>query len=70
MRLMVKFADLQGIIIGYCPDKKGMPQAIVLAEALLHAVPLSQIQVLNGPKKFMRPQHKPNGHVTTSELAF
>jgi len=57
MRLLVKVRGQDSVIIGYCPNERGAPQAIVILDGHLEAVPLSEIQLQRLPKQ-LRPKHR------------
>lgn len=52
MRMMCFWRDRQTFITGYCPDAKGMPQAIIVWKGGLKAVKLNQIRF--DPKKLRK----------------
>lgn len=59
MRLLCKFNGIDGVIVGYCPNSKGIPQAIVLCkDSKLYSASLSEIEVSKTPRK-LRKLHVP-----------
>lgn len=66
MRLACKTEFGDGVIVGYCPDKDGMPQAIVAFEdGRLINIRLRFITLLNVPvvDRVVRNKKKPNRQV-------
>ena len=57
MRLLVRIRNQDSVIIGYCPDANGMPQAIVILDGRLEAVALKDIELQRLPKQ-LRPKHR------------
>lgn len=45
--IRVKKNKIEGRIIGYCPDKKGRPQAIILVGDRVLAFKLSEFRVID-----------------------
>jgi hypothetical protein len=54
MMLLVKVDGIEGAIVGYAPEQGGTPLAIVLMEGSLHPVKLHDIEVLSGPRNYVR----------------
>jgi len=55
MRLMAKSPRGEGAIVGWCPDKSGTPQAILITtEAKLIYAPIRDLELLNVPERMVK----------------
>lgn len=54
MKLAVRVNGVNGLIVGYCPDKSGTPKAIVLMEGALRHVALADLELLNVPHRLRK----------------
>lgn len=57
MRLLVKVRNQNSVIVGYCPNEKGNPQAICVIDGRLEAVPLCDVELQRLPKA-LRAKHR------------
>jgi hypothetical protein len=49
MKILCKVGGKLAMITGYCPDKHGRPQAVVITEGKLKAVRLRDLELMNVP---------------------
>ena len=50
----IKRTKTQGRIIGFCPDRKGRPQAMILVRDKIFAFRLGQLRVIHETEKLVR----------------
>lgn len=69
MRLMVLAGGVEGIVVGYCPDASGSPQAIVIrADGSVDYVYVRDMKVIATTKKLAKQLDQMDGIELEAEV--